>query len=236
MKNTQINQKATLTVARALGELLSQVVFVGGAVVSQYIDDPAADDVRPTKDVDLTFEILSVSALEDLRNELTRRGFTQTHEDEVVCRFRLKDHKVDVMSTEAIGWVPANRWFAPGFARAISKKLEDISIKLLPFPYFLASKFEAFKARGSADARTSHDFEDIVYLLNYTSNFDELILDSQSDVQEFLIQNLSQICESPKLQEAVKSNLYYENQEERFLIVLEKIKNLINQSEKMNKN
>ncbi|MFM9946679.1 MAG: hypothetical protein ACKV1O_01960 [Saprospiraceae bacterium] len=37
LKNTVINRKATVKIARALGELNGQVVFVGGAMVSLYI-------------------------------------------------------------------------------------------------------------------------------------------------------------------------------------------------------
>jgi hypothetical protein len=57
VKNTIINIQAIKTIAHALGELNSQVVFVGGAVVSLYIDDPSADDVRPTKDVDISLKL-----------------------------------------------------------------------------------------------------------------------------------------------------------------------------------
>lgn len=49
MKNTLINRAITLKIAHALRELNERVVFVGGAVVCLYIDDPAADDVRPTQ-------------------------------------------------------------------------------------------------------------------------------------------------------------------------------------------
>ena len=38
-----------------------QVVYVGGAVVSLYIDDPAADDVRPTKDIDISMSLASLA-------------------------------------------------------------------------------------------------------------------------------------------------------------------------------
>lgn len=48
LKNTQVNRLATKKVATALGEFNEQVVYVGGAVVSLYIDDPAAEDVRST--------------------------------------------------------------------------------------------------------------------------------------------------------------------------------------------
>ncbi|WMJ74167.1 hypothetical protein RCC89_13470 [Cytophagaceae bacterium ABcell3] len=66
MKNTHINREATKKIAKALGELNEKVVYVGGAVVSLYIDDPSADDVRPTKDVDITFEIATSGELEKL--------------------------------------------------------------------------------------------------------------------------------------------------------------------------
>lgn len=223
MKNTQINLKATITVAKALGDLIDDVVFVGGSVVSLYVDDPAADDVRPTKDIDLTFEILSVSDLEELRQKLNEIGFKQSHKDKVLCRFRLDDKIVDVMSTEPVGWAPANRWFKDGFSKAYTYNLEDVKVKLLPFAYFLASKFEAFRSRGGNDARTSHDFEDIVYLLNYTSNFDELIRSADNDVKIFLTSRLKEITESKKLQEAVKANLYFEDLEERFAMIMDKI-------------
>lgn len=75
MKNNFINRQATLKIARALGELNSRVVFVGGAMVSLYADDPAAEDVRPTKDIDLTFQITSPGKLEQLREELVAKGF-----------------------------------------------------------------------------------------------------------------------------------------------------------------
>lgn len=54
LKNTQINRAVTKKIAKALGDINEKVVYVGGAVVSLYIDDASADDVRPTKDLDLT--------------------------------------------------------------------------------------------------------------------------------------------------------------------------------------
>lgn len=88
LKNTQINRIATRTIAKGLGELNNRVVYVGGAVVSFYIDDPSADDVRPTKDIDISLEIAGLGALEKLRQELSQKGFHQSIEDTVMCRFR----------------------------------------------------------------------------------------------------------------------------------------------------
>lgn len=75
MKNQIINRKATIKVAKALGELNKEVVFVGGAMVAMYIDDPAAEDIRPTKDLDLTFQITTPGKLEELREKLIAKGF-----------------------------------------------------------------------------------------------------------------------------------------------------------------
>ena len=81
LKNTQINRIATRTIALALGELNDKVVYVGGAVVSLYIDDNSADDVRPTKDIDISMEIVSLGELEKIRTQLTQKGFYQSSED-----------------------------------------------------------------------------------------------------------------------------------------------------------
>ncbi len=47
------------TVAKGLEELKNEVVFVGGVVVQLYATDPAAAEIRPTKDVDCVIELSS---------------------------------------------------------------------------------------------------------------------------------------------------------------------------------
>jgi len=74
LKNTQINRAITKKVAKALGDINNRVVYVGGAVVSLYIDDASAEDVRPTKDLDLTLKIASLGALEELRENIVAVG------------------------------------------------------------------------------------------------------------------------------------------------------------------
>ncbi len=223
LKNTTINREATKKIAMALGDLNKDVVFVGGAVVSLYIDDPAADDVRPTKDIDISFEIASFSELEELRTTLIKKGFYQTSEDDVVCRFRYDDIKVDVMATEPVGWAPGSPWFAEGTKHTQIVNLDNIEIRLLPIGYFLATKFSAFYDRGGKDPRTSHDFEDIVYILNYTLNLKELIIDASNNLKQYLKEAFQKTLDSKTLQEAIIGNLYHEDQIARF----DKIMNLL---------
>lgn len=62
--------EAIKTIARALDDLNDLVVYVGGAVVGLYADDPGAPEVRPTKDIDIVLEIASAFALETIRQKL----------------------------------------------------------------------------------------------------------------------------------------------------------------------
>ena len=66
LKNTTINLGVIWKIAHALQDLNERVVYVGGAVVSLYVNDPAADDVRPTKDIDISLEIASLGELEEM--------------------------------------------------------------------------------------------------------------------------------------------------------------------------
>ncbi len=222
LKNTQINRAVTKKIAIALGPINEQVVYVGGAVVSLYIDDPSADDVRPTKDIDFIMEIASLGELESLREALITRGFIQTARDTVVCRFRYEDVLVDVMATVPIGWAPGNRWFEQGFNLAISYDIEDLKIQLLPLPHFLAAKFDAFFDRGIKDLWASHDYEDIVYLFNHTSDIEKQVLNSEEKVKNYLMECASKIIESKSLQEGIVGNMFYEGQDQRFDLIMQK--------------
>lgn len=199
---------------------------MGGAVVSLYIDDPSADDVRPTKDLDLTMKIASLGALETLRQDLVARGFIQTADDSVVCRFRYEDVMEDVMGTEPIGWAPGNHWFKEGFDLSYSYSLDKLSIRLLPLPYFLATKFDAFFDRGVRDLYASHDFEDIVYLLNHTSDIAQQVVNSANNVKIYLMECASKIVASSQLQEAIIGNLFHEAQDQRFKMIMLKLKGI----------
>lgn len=203
-------------------------MYVGGATVSLYINDPAADDVRPTKDLDISLAIASLGELEVIRKQLIRKGFKQSPEDDIICRFRYEDIKVDVMSTKAVGWAPANPWFASGFAQKEIIEIEDQKIQILPLPYFLASKFSAFNDRGAIDPRTSHDLEDIVYVLDNRMDIVEKLAKVPDDVRSYLADQLQRILDDRVMQEAILGNLFYETREERYQRIIKCIKQIVN--------
>lgn len=75
MKNTLINKAIIKRIAVALEELNEKIIYVGGAIVSLYINDPGADDTRPTKDIDITIKVASMLELENIRELLNKKGF-----------------------------------------------------------------------------------------------------------------------------------------------------------------
>lgn len=228
LKNTIINRMATIKIAKALGDLNSKVVFVGGAMVSLYIDDPFAEDIRPTKDIDLTFQITTVSQLEALRQDLIDRGFHEHTDSNVICRFTFEDLLVDVMSTQTVGWAPSNRWFAAGFDKAITVRLEEVEVQILPLPYFMASKLDAFFDRGLKDLYASHDLEDIVYLFNYATRLVEQILSAEEDaVKNYLVASIKKILENEQIMNALPGHLYFDGVDERLEIIIDKMNAIV---------
>lgn len=226
MKNILINQKIIQNVAKALGDLNDDVIYVGGATVSLYIDDTAANDVRATNDVDISVEIGSLNQLEALREELISKGFKQTADLDVMCRFKFEDILVDVMGTKPIGWAPANPWFELGFNNRKQIQVGDYSIYIMPLTYFLASKFDAHNNRGGNDPRMSHDFEDIIYILDNRSDWYEIILTADDEVSTYLLAQFRTVLESNRMQEAILGNLSYQSQDERYKMIMEKITKL----------
>lgn len=88
------------TVAKGLGELKDEMVFVGGAVAELYADNPTASEIRPTIDVDCVIEISSRPQFVRMEEKLRTKGFkNDTSKGAPICRWIYEDIKVDVMPT-----------------------------------------------------------------------------------------------------------------------------------------
>jgi len=227
MNEKHVNIEVIKTIAIALGELNEQLAFVGGAVISLYADDPASEEPRPTKDIDIVLEILSYTELVKIQDNLNRKGFNPDQDSKVICRFKYDEILVDVMSTQEIEWAPANLWFKDGFKHIQKYELEKgIIINILPLAYFLASKFEAFKDRGK-DPRTSHDFEDIIYLLDNRINLVDDIIKSPEKVRTYL-QNEFKLLIQPNMEETILCHLDPLIQAQRYQMLMGKLNAVIN--------
>lgn len=76
MNPNDINVLMLESVAQQLGDdLLSELVFVGGAVAGLLITDPAMPAIRPTEDVDLLVQALTLADYHRVEKTLAARGF-----------------------------------------------------------------------------------------------------------------------------------------------------------------
>jgi len=205
-----------LTVANGLGELKEEMVFVGGAVAELYADNPAASEIRPTLDVDCVIEISSRLQFAKMEENLRIRGFkNDTSAGAPICRWIYKDIKVDVMPTDSDVLGFSNRWYEEGIEIKIQKTLPDgTNVFVFPLEYYLASKFEAHNSRGGNDLRQSHDFEDIIYILDNCSNIVDNISASNPSVKEYLKSECLKLLENPNITEGIESALPYGSGEE----------------------
>lgn len=88
MENRTINLGVVAEVAEGLKELKDQVVFVGGAVVSLYADDPAADEIRPTGDIDMTLNLMSFASWTKVQERLAELDFYPDPEGHSICSYK----------------------------------------------------------------------------------------------------------------------------------------------------
>ena len=204
------------TVANGLGELKDEMVFVGGAVAELYADNPAASEIRPTIDVDCVIEIRSRLQFAKMEENLRARGFkNDTSEGAPICRWIYKDIKVDVMPTDSDVLGFSNRWYEEGIEIKIQKMLPDgTDVFVFPPEYYLAAKFEAHNSRGGNDLRQSHDFEDIIYILDNCSNIVDNISASKPSVKEYLKSECQKLLENPNITEGIETALPYGSGEE----------------------
>lgn len=153
--------------ARAMGPLCDQVVFVGGCATGLLIDNADLMDVRPTEDVDAIVEVASLAAYHRLAEQLMQRGFQQTMADNTPpFRWYWNRLQLDLvpLDEKVLGF--ANPWYRVGFENAVSVELAGgLLLRHLSAPHFLATKFEAFKDRGQNDVYLSHDLEDIMTVM-----------------------------------------------------------------------
>jgi len=140
MRSHYQNVERIVIVARQLEDLLQSMVFAGGAVVELLITDPAFPDIRPTIDIDVIVEVISLTDYYRLQERLRKKGFRESMADGVICRWRLKEILVDFMPTDERILGFSNKWYTDAFRSAHNFSIEGLTLKLIRAPYFLGTK------------------------------------------------------------------------------------------------
>lgn len=217
-------------VAHGLEDLKDDMVFVGGAVAELYTDDPSASEIRPTFDIDCVNETNSRKQYSELEEILRTKGFINDNSKGApICRWIYKNVKVDIMPTDPNILGFTNQWYTEGTENKISTILPDgTKIFIFPIVYYLATKFEAHKNRGGNDFRQSHDFEDIIYILDNSKNLLNDILESKESVKKYLKSECQSLINNSNITEYIESALPYGTSTEGTSIIMELIQNIAN--------
>lgn len=114
----------------------------------------------------------------------------------------------------------SNRWYKDGIANKTSQAIaDDLSIFIFALPYYLASKFEAMNSRGGNDLRTSHDFEDIIYVMDNSIDLYKIVeATKDADVKQYLANECDKLLNNNNIKEYITGALPY-GMDERLEII-----------------
>lgn len=115
----------------------------------------------------MVVEVTTRIAWHRFEARLREHGFAEDQEDGVICRCRRSALILDAMPSDPglLGF--ENRWQAASIPHALKRELPSgRAIRAASPPYLVATKLEAFKGRGRGDFLGSHDFADIIALVD----------------------------------------------------------------------
>lgn len=75
-------------------------MFLGRCATAALITDPNVPEVRATFDVDCIVDAISQSEYYKIAKKLRDKGFKQSHNDDIICRWHYDDMILDVMPTD----------------------------------------------------------------------------------------------------------------------------------------
>ena len=223
------NLERLITTAGLLRPMLGDLVFVGGAVTSLLVTDDGAGAPRTTLDVDAIAEITSHAEYAVFGERLRVLGFSEdTREGSRLCRWIYAESILDVMPLDESILGFSNRWYRAAMSAAIVHLLtDDLEVRVVTAPYFLATKLEAFKGRGRSDFFASHDLEDLVFVVDARPTIVEEVRAETQSLREYLQIEIARLVAMQEFVDALPGYLLPDAASQaRIGVVLQRLKGL----------
>lgn len=202
-------------VARALGDLRDELVFVGGCAAGLLCTSPKAPPPRITYDVDVIAEVAALAGYHALERQFAKLGFKRdTTPEAPICRWRIGESnsvEVDLMPTDETILGFSNRWYPEAIRSAQALQLPSgTTIRLISAPAFLATKLEAFGTRGRGDLMGSHDLEDIINVLDGRPGIEDEIASAGGALATYLAERFAKITNHPDFDNTLPGLVEYD--------------------------
>ena len=101
------------------------------------------------------------------------------------------------------------------------KHIEGIQIVAEGLGDLLASKLEAFNNRGGNDLRQSHDFEDIIYILDNNPDILNILSNSLEQVRVYIKSQFQSLYSRDDILEGIECTLPYSAESDRVEKILD---------------
>ncbi len=210
--------------AKSLGEIVNEIVFLGGCTVELHLTDPGISPVRVTRDVDGIIEAISYRAFSGFETKLRELGFL--NEPDPICRWSKRDLLLDIMPMggDFLGF--GSEWFKEAVENSVTIALEkNIKIRVVTPTYLLATKLSAFFDRGKNDFLGSSDLEDIITLINGREELVDEVRHADHAVKKYISESFEQLNSRPSFIGCLPGHLNADPGREG--LVLDRIGNMI---------
>jgi len=182
--------------AQALGALVEELVFVGGASIQLWISDPAAPPTRATDDIDVISATTTRVGYYRLAERLKARGFHEAIDARVICRWNHHETGLvlDVMpqDEEVLGF--SNPWYEHAIETAVERELPSGTLIRAATPSaIIATKLAAWKGRGRGDLLRSLDAHDVLVLIDGRPELTSELAQEPAALRAFVAAELGKI-------------------------------------------
>jgi hypothetical protein len=227
MRRTDRTQLAKI--AALLRPLLDELVFVGGDITSLLVTDEGAGPARTTLDVDAIAEITSYAEYARFGERLRALGFAEDiNEGAPLCRWVQRTTILDVMPLDEKVLGFSNRWYSAAMETAARYAIaNDLEMRVVTAPYFLATKMEAFHGRGRRDFLGSHDIEDLIYVVDGRQEIIDEARRATKGLRDYLSSQFSRLLATPEFIDSLPGHLFPDQASQlRLPAVISRLKDL----------
>lgn len=125
-----------------------------------------------------------------------------------VCRWVHQSTVLDVMPLDATILGFSNRWYGDAMKSATLYPVSnELSIRMITAPLFIATKFKAFKSRGKNDYFGSADLEDIISVIDGRETLLAEAQMQEPDLRKYLRVEATKLLLKPQFIDALPGHL-----------------------------